>query len=112
MGPEIMLCSLGLIQMARYYRLPAAPSSFETTGTRLHDIVYNNGMAVSLFALAGAFENASTGCVDMSMGISKQGLVIGDEIWGNTKRLLEGFNSDPEAFALLFRRLTKPCRTN
>jgi trimethylamine--corrinoid protein Co-methyltransferase len=100
MGPEIMLCSLGLIQMARRYRLPAAPSSFETTGSRLSDIVYNNGMAVSLFALAGAFENASTGCVDMSMGISKQGLVIGDDIWGNTKRLLGGFNCEPEAFAL------------
>jgi trimethylamine--corrinoid protein Co-methyltransferase len=100
MSPEIMLCSLGLIQMARYYKLPSAPSSFETNGARLTDIVYNNGSAVNLFALAGAFENASTGCVDMSMGISKQGLVIGDDIWGHTKRLLQGFNSEREAFAL------------
>ncbi len=108
MSPEIMLCSLGLIQMARYYKLPAAPSSFETTGARLSDIVYNNGMAVTLFALAGAFENASTGCVDMSMGISKQGLVIGDDIWANTKRLLEGFNSESEAFALdAIKRVSK-----
>lgn len=100
MSPEIMLCSLGLIQMARYYRLPAAPSSFETTGGRLEDILFTNGMSVSLFALAGAFENASTGCVDMSMGISKQGLVIGDDIWGHTLRLLDGFNAEPGAFAL------------
>ncbi|THB72450.1 MAG: hypothetical protein D3926_25555 [Desulfobacteraceae bacterium] len=100
MSPEIMLCSLGLIQMSRFYRMPAAPSSFETTGARLEDIVYNNGMSVSLFALAGAFENASTGCVDMSMGVSKQGLVIGDDIWGNTQRLLAGFNAEKDAFAL------------
>ncbi len=99
MNPEIMLCSLGLIQMARHYRLPAAPSSFETNGSRLTDILYNNGSAVTLFALAGAFEHASTGCVDMSMGISKQGLVIGDDIWGQTKRLLAGFQTEEEAFA-------------
>ena len=55
---------------------------------------------VNLFALSGAFENASTGCVDMSLGISKQGLIIGDDIWGHTRRLLEGFNDDPDAFAL------------
>ncbi len=100
MSPEIVLCSLGLIQMARHYQLPAAPSSFETTGARLEDILYGNGMSVSLFALAGAFENASTGCVDMSMGISKEGLVIGDEIWGNTRRLLEGFCDEADAFGL------------
>jgi trimethylamine--corrinoid protein Co-methyltransferase len=100
MSPEIVLCSLGLIQMARHYQLPAAPSSFETTGGRLSDILYGNGMSVSLFALAGAFENASTGCVDMSMGISKEGLVIGDEIWGSTRRLLEGFCDDADAFGL------------
>ncbi len=100
MSPEIVLCSLGLIQMARHYQLPAAPSSFETTGARLEDIVYGNGMSVSLFALAGAFESASTGCVDMSMGISKEGLVIGDEIWGNTRRLLEGFCDEADAFGL------------
>ena len=100
MSPEIAICSLGLIQMARHYRLPAAPSSFETTGGRLEDIVYGNGMSVNLFALAGAFENASTGCVDMSMGISKEGLVIGDEIWGATRRLLEGFCDETDAFGL------------
>jgi trimethylamine--corrinoid protein Co-methyltransferase len=100
MSPEIVLCSLGLIQMARHYQMPAAPSSFETTGGRLEDIVYGNGMSVSLFALAGAFENASTGCVDMSMGISKEGLVIGDEIWSATHRLLEGFCVEDDAFGL------------
>lgn len=100
MSPEIVLCSLGLIQMARYYQLPAAPSAFETTGGRIEDIVYGNGMSVNLFALAGAFENASTGCVDMSMGISKEGLVIGDEIWGHTCRLLEGFCDEEQAFGL------------
>ena len=99
MSPEIMLCSLGLIQMARHYRLPAAPSSFETNGSRLTDILFNNGSAVTLFALAGASEHASTGCVDMSMGISKQGLVIGDDIWGQTKRLLAGFQSEEAAYA-------------
>jgi trimethylamine--corrinoid protein Co-methyltransferase len=100
MSPEIVLCSLGLIQMARHYALPAAPSSFETTGARLEDILYGNGRSVSLFALAGAFENASSGCVDMSLGISKAGLVIGDEIWGLTRRLLEGFCQAPDAFGL------------
>ena len=100
MSPEIVICSLGLIQMARHYRLPAAPSSFETTGGRLTDIVYGNGMSVSLFALAGAFENASTGCVDMSMGVSKEALVIGDEIWGATRRLLEGFCDEDNAFGV------------
>ena len=86
--------------MARHYRLPAAPSSFETTGARLSDVVFGNGVSVSLFALAGAFENAGTGCVDMSLGISKQGLIIGDDIWGHTRRLLTGFCDDPDAFAL------------
>ena len=100
MSPEIVLCSLGLIQMARHYRLPAAPSAFETNGGRLGDIVYGNGMSVSLFALAGAFENGSTGCVDMSMGISMEGLVVGDDIWGHTLRLLEGFCDENEAFGL------------
>jgi len=100
MSPEIVLCSLGLIQMARHYQLPAAPSAFETTGGRIEDIIYGNGMSVNLFALAGAFENASTGCVDMSMGISKEGLVIGDEIWGHTRRLLEGFCDEEQAFGL------------
>jgi trimethylamine--corrinoid protein Co-methyltransferase len=100
MNPEIVLCSLGLIQMARHYQLPAAPSSFETTGARLEDMVFGNGMSLNLFALAGAFENAGTGCVDMSLGISKQGLVIGDDMWGHTKRLLEGFIDEPDAFAL------------
>ena len=100
MSPEIVLCSLGLIQMARHYRLPAAPASFETTGARLSDVLYGNGMSLSLFALAGAFENGGTGCVDMSLGVSKQGLVIGDDIWGHTRRLLEGFIDEPDAFAL------------
>ncbi len=100
MSPEIILCSLGLIQLARHYRLPAAPASFETTGARLSDILYCNGMSLNLFALAGAFENAGTGCVDMSLGISKQGLVIGDDMWGHTRRLLEGFIDEPDAFAL------------
>ena len=100
MGPEIVLCSLGLIQMARHYGLPAAPSSFETTGARLSDIVFGNGMSVSLFAMAGAFENGSTGCVDMSLGISKQGLIIGDDIWGHTRRLQAGFCDEADAFAL------------
>lgn len=100
MSPEIILCSLGLIQMARHYHLPAAPSSFETTGARLSDIIFGNGVSVSLFALAGAFENASTGCVDMSLGISKQGLIIGDDIWRHTRRLLTGFCDEPDAFAL------------
>lgn len=100
MSPEIVLCSLGLIQMARHYQMPAAPSAFETTGARLEDILYGNGMSVSTFALAGAFEHASTGCVDMSMGISKEGLVIGDEIWGATRRLLEGFCDEADAFGL------------
>ncbi len=100
MSPEIVLCSLGLIQMARYYQLPAAPSSFEATGARLDDMLYGNGASVSLFALAGAFENASTGCADMSMALSKQGLVIGDDIWAHTRRLLAGFCDEPDAFAL------------
>ncbi|MDJ0782763.1 MAG: trimethylamine methyltransferase family protein [Desulfosarcinaceae bacterium] len=100
MSPEIVLCSLGLIQMARHYRLPAAPSAYETTGARLEDILFGNGVSVSLFALAGSFENASTGCVDRSMGISKEGLVIGDEIWGHTRRLLAGFSHETEAFGL------------
>ncbi|MGD8520973.1 MAG: trimethylamine methyltransferase family protein [Desulfobacterales bacterium] len=100
MSPEIVLCSLGLIQMARHYQMPAAPSSFETNGARLSDVVYGNGVSVSLFALAGAFENASTGCVDMSLGVSKQGLIIGDEIWGHTRRLLAGFCDEADAFAL------------
>jgi len=100
MNPEIVLCSLGLIQMARYYQLPAAPSSFETTGARLSDMLYGNGVSVSLFALAGAFENASTGCADMSMAVSKQGLVIGDDIWAHTRRLLAGFCDEPDAFAV------------
>ena len=100
MSPEIVLCSLGLIQMARHYQLPAAPSAFETTGGRIEDILYGNGMSVNLFALAGAFENASTGCVDMSMGISKEGLVIGDEIWAHTRRLIEGFCGEADAFGL------------
>ncbi|MBW2593788.1 MAG: trimethylamine methyltransferase family protein, partial [Deltaproteobacteria bacterium] len=100
MSPEIVLSSLGLIQMARYYQLPAALSSFETTGARLSDVLYGNGVSVSLFALAGAFENASTGCADMSMSLSKQGLVIGDDIWAYTRRLLAGFCSEPDAFAL------------
>lgn len=100
MSPEIVICSLALIQMARHYRLPAAPSAFETTGARLEDIMFGNGMSVNLFALAGAFENASTGCVDMSLGISKQGLVIGDDIWRHTRRLLEGFIDEKDAFAL------------
>jgi len=100
MSPEIVICSLGLIQMARHYRLPAAPASFETTGARLSDLLYGNGMSVTLFALAGAFENAGTGCVDMSLGISKQGLVIGDDAWGHTKRLLGGFCDETDAFAL------------
>ena len=76
------------------------PSAFETTGARIEDIVFGNGISVNLFALAGAFENASTGCVDMSMGISKEGLVIGDEIWAHTRRLLEGFCDEPDAFGL------------
>ncbi len=100
MSPEIVLSSLGLIQMARYYQLPAAPSSFETTGARLSDVLYGNGVSVSLFALAGAFENASTGCADMSMALSKQGLVIGDDIWAHTRRLLAGFCDESDAFAL------------
>jgi trimethylamine--corrinoid protein Co-methyltransferase len=100
MSPEIVLCSLGLIQMAHRYQLPAAPSSFETTGARLGEIVHGNAMSVNLFALAGAFENASTGCVDRSMGISKEGLVIGDEIWATTRRLLEGFCDEADAFGL------------
>ncbi len=100
MSPEIVLCALGLIQMARHYHIPAAPSSFETNGARLTDVLYGNGMSTSLFALAGAFENVGTGCLDMSSGISKQGLIIGDDIWGHTLRLLTGFCDEPDAFAL------------
>ena len=100
MSPEIVICDLGLIQMARHYRIPAAPSSFETNGARLNDVLYGNGMSVNLFALAGAFENVGTGCLDMSSGISKQGLVIGDEIWAQTQRLLSGFCDEADSFAL------------
>jgi trimethylamine--corrinoid protein Co-methyltransferase len=91
LSPEVMLMSSGMLQLARYYGIPSAISSFITTDCQAHQIMFERGTALTMSALCGANELGGAGSFEGGVTMSPLALVIDDELAAYIRRLLEGF---------------------
>ena len=100
LNPEIMMIYSGLTQLARHYQIPSCSLSFASTDCQIHQLLFERGTALTMFALSGVSELGGAGGVDGAIAISPLLLVIDDEIAAYMRRILEGIEIDRERLAV------------
>jgi trimethylamine--corrinoid protein Co-methyltransferase len=100
LSPEVMLVGSGLIQLARHYGIPSAAVPYSTTDCQAHQILFERGAALVMYALSGVTEIGAAGVVDGGLSISPLALVIDDELAAYACRMMEGFEIGREALAV------------
>ncbi|MBW2000232.1 MAG: trimethylamine methyltransferase family protein [Deltaproteobacteria bacterium] len=100
LNPEIMLIYSGLIQLARHYNIPSSSLPFTTTDCQIHQIMFERGTALIMYALSGTTEVGGAGSVDGAIAISPLLLVLDDEMAAYTRRIMEGIAIDRERLAV------------
>ena len=99
-SPEVMLGYSGLIQLARHYGIPSSAVPYATTNSQSHQIMFERGTALTLFALNGATEFGGAGLLDGGLAMSPLALVLDDEMAAFVRRLVEGFEITQETLAV------------
>ena len=100
LSPEVMLVSSALIQLARHCAIPSTASPYSATDCQAHQIMFERGAALTMYALSGATEIGGAGIVEGGLAMSPLALVIDDELAAYTGRLREGFEIDPGTLAV------------
>jgi trimethylamine--corrinoid protein Co-methyltransferase len=101
-GPEVGLLNVATGQLGRYYHLPRRGTG-GNTDSKAVDAQAGAETAVSLLmaAMGGMnFIYDATGCLDGTLTISYEKLVIDNEIAGMVSRVLQGINTSEEALAV------------
>jgi trimethylamine--corrinoid protein Co-methyltransferase len=98
--PEVMLVSSALIQLARHCAIPSAAVPYATTNCQAHQVMFERGAALTMYALSGATEIGGAGVVEGGLAVSPLALVIDDELAAYARRLKEGFKIDPDTLAV------------
>ena len=107
--PEIMLLYSSVLQMARYYNLPAAAPSGISPNTQIHQILFERGISLIMNSLSGICEIGGMGAIENGMMISPELLIIDSEMMAFAKRYLTGFeiNNDTLAIEAIHRQGNK-----
>jgi trimethylamine--corrinoid protein Co-methyltransferase len=98
--PEIMLLYSGVMQMARYYNLPAAAPSGISPNTQIHQILFERGISLMMNSLSGICEIGGIGAIKNGMMISPELLIIDSEMMAFVKRYLTGFEISSDTLAI------------
>lgn len=99
-SPELLLMTAGVIQMARHYGIPSIVGPYMTTNCQPHQIMFERGTALTMYALCGASELGGAGSFDGGSSMSLLALVIDDELAAYTRRIMEGFDLKPDTLAV------------
>jgi trimethylamine--corrinoid protein Co-methyltransferase len=99
-SPEVMLVSSALIQLARHCAIPSTAVPYSTTDCQAHQIMFERGAALTMYALSGATEIGGAGALEGGLAMSPLALVIDDELAAYARRIREGFEIDPETLAV------------
>ncbi len=99
-SPEIMMINSGLLQMARLFNIPSAAVGYSTTDCQAHQIMFERGAALTMYALSGITEIGAAGSIEGGLAISPLALVIDNELAAYTRRLTKGFEINRETLAV------------
>lgn len=98
--PEVMLVNAGLAQLARHYNIPSSAIAYNSTGCQAHQIMFERGAALTMYALSGISEYGGAGALEGGLSMSLLALVIDDQLADYTFRLNEGFQINRETLAV------------
>jgi len=101
-GVEYALISAGATQMAQFYKMPVWATAGRTDA-KIPDAqaAYEHALTVPYVVQAGANHvSCGAGFLDFVMTVSFEQYVIDNEIIGMAKRMLSGFEVNPETLAL------------
>jgi len=100
-APEQALMAVAMTQVARRYGLPAYINVGLSDSKRLDaQSGLERGMTLLIGALAGADTFGHLGIAGPDQGASLEQLIVDNEMAGYVKRLLRGFEVNPETLAL------------
>lgn len=99
-SPEVLLVNSALIQLAGHCGIPSAAGAFMTTECQAHQIMFERGAALTMYALSGIAEIGGAGIVEGGLAISPLALVIDNELAAYARRLVEGLEIDRETLAV------------
>lgn len=95
-GPELMITYAAAAQMARHYNVPSTFSTGTLTDTQSHQAMYHYGSTHMLAALLGITEQGGAGSIQAASFYSHQALVLIDESLAYTRKVIKGFELNPE----------------
>lgn len=99
-NPEVMLLYNAILQMARFYGLPAACPSGVGSNAQAHQIMFERGSSLISNFLAGVSEIGAIGGLNNGITISPELIVIDNELFSFAMRFFEGFDINAETMAL------------
>ncbi|MBW2594126.1 MAG: trimethylamine methyltransferase family protein, partial [Deltaproteobacteria bacterium] len=99
-SPEIMMVNAGLIQMARHWGIPSAAVGYATTDCQAHQIMFERGAALTMYALSGITEIGAAGAIEGGLAMSPLALVVDNELAAYTRRLTEGMEINRDTLAV------------
>ncbi len=111
-GPEVGLLNVATAQMGRYYNIPRRGTGGNTDSKAVDaQAGAETGMSLLMAAMAGInFIYDATGCLDGTLTISYEKLVIDNEIAGMIARTLQGLEVNEETLSVdeIIKVGTKP----
>jgi trimethylamine--corrinoid protein Co-methyltransferase len=99
-GPELMLLYAGAADMARHYNIPSTFSSGTITDTQSHQIMFHYGSTQTMATLMRVTEQGGVGGIQASAFYSHQAVALIDESMGYLKKVIAGYNINPETLAV------------
>lgn len=101
-GPEVGLINVASAQLARYYGLPCRGTGGNTDSKAVDaQAGIETAQSLLMASLAGMnFIYDAAGSLDGSLVLSKEKVVIDDELCGMVSRILDGFRIEDETLAV------------
>lgn len=101
-GPEVGLINVASAQLARYYGLPCRGTGGNTDSKTIDaQSGIETAQSLLMASMAGMnFIYDAAGSLDGSLVLSKEKILIDDEVCGMVSRILDGIRMDEEALAL------------
>jgi trimethylamine---corrinoid protein Co-methyltransferase len=99
-GPESLLLSSTLCQLARFYDIPCCVNSPIVSSWQSHQAILQLGQANLFSTMVQSTEIGGFGGLQGGTHFSQEALVLADEIVAFSKRLQEGFEINEETLAV------------
>jgi len=100
-SPEFSLLNAAQAEMARYYHLPSFSSAGCTDSHQIDEqAVFEGGFSILATALSGANMVHAIGVLGAGTAVSKELLVLGDELIGYTRRFVRGMEVNSQMLAV------------